>query len=130
MNRIYAEDVLHLGKEIAARYGISTSAFGGKSKAERAMRSPSGRVLAANAEEFTLRCIRAGWINYTEAISGVPMSDLEYSIDWDKIDRDQRRAAAARDEMDPAGCNVARPVYAVDIDKHNRRVVLHRRKRK
>ena len=129
-NPIYTNDVLHLAKEIVARYGISTTQYGSlikkKSTMEKhAMRSPTGRYIAANMDEFTQICIRLGWITHTSVVSGIQMLDSEFCIDWDRIHRDQVRAAARR-ERETGDGRVATPSRPVTTGL-NRRVVLYSR---
>ena len=127
---IYVDDVIHLAKEIVARYGLSSTPFGGvrikteSAKERHAIRSPTGRKLAANLEEFTQICIQRRWITHSENLDGMAMTDAEYCVDWDRIYAEQARAASRRDPSHPAGNSVASSDHQVFFNSHNRRVVL------
>ena len=129
-NNIFVDDVLHLAREIAARYGLSSTPFGGSrlktaaAMAKHAIHSPTGRYLAANMEEFTMICIRRQWITYSDRMDGMAMTDAEFCVDWDRISAEQVRAASRRDPSHPAGNSVASSDHRVYFNAHNRRVVL------
>ncbi len=126
MNPIYTNDVIHLAKEIAARYGITSPKAAVLKRSEtiqkHAMRSPSGKYIAANMEEFTKICVKLRWITYTENIN-IPMTDTEYCIDWDKINDDQIKASKQREDGNTIIATPGRQVMRAK----NRRVVLNSR---
>lgn len=100
-SNIFTEEVQHLAKCIIVAYNLFTPPSGsGRVKEQNAreraaIRTPSGRIIAWTFDDFTMMAIRRKWIVYTSDMS-IPLTDLEYAIDWDKINRDQRLAAQTR----------------------------------
>ena len=88
-NPIFTQEVMHLAHEILQRYEATRPTTG-------KVFTKSGRLLASSITEFCQMAIQRRWIGWTADIQSIPMTDCEYAVDWDRIARDQERAAARR----------------------------------
>jgi|GEM_PF-1999610 len=111
-NPIFTQEVMHLAHEILQRYEAK------KPKTGKVL-TKSGRVLASSIIEFCQMAIQRRWIGWTTDIQSIPMTDCEYAVDWDRISRDQERAAARR-RMKGEDGRVACPVGRLELNKVGR----------